>query len=214
MSKHVLDLFAGLGGFSSAFQDDPSWKVTTVEINERFNPDIQADIFELKPSDLPDADLILASPPCTYFSTAGNHDAWKSGTPVTDAAKNAVGLVYHTLGLINGIDPLYWYLENPRGRLRNIIGKPEGCVTYCQYGAGYMKPTDLWGEHPRTMEYRYCGYGYNCHETNLHDDGNSATYPMPTDPAEKAKVPYELSEAIKEAVEGVSEQSTLEDIAV
>lgn len=216
MSKRVLDLFAGLGGFSSAFQDDPGWEVTTVEIEERFDPDIQADIFDLKASELPDADLILASPPCTQFSLAGNHDAWNFEThePLTDAAKDAVSLVYHTLGLIRGVDPEYWYLENPTGRLRWYLGEPEGQVHYCRYGKEYKKPTDLWGDHPVGMEYKTCNSpaGGGCHPRNTANDGSSAVASMHRDPAERAKVPYELSEAIKEAVEGVSKQSTLPEV--
>jgi site-specific DNA-cytosine methylase len=34
-----LDLFAGLGDFSAAFEDSDTWEVTTVEIEERFEPD-------------------------------------------------------------------------------------------------------------------------------------------------------------------------------
>ena len=34
-----LDLFAGLGGFSAAFEDSDTWEVITVEIEERFEPD-------------------------------------------------------------------------------------------------------------------------------------------------------------------------------
>ena len=39
--KHCLDLFAGLGGFSAAFEEADNWTVTTVEIADRFDPDIQ-----------------------------------------------------------------------------------------------------------------------------------------------------------------------------
>jgi len=58
----VLDLFAGLGGFSSAFVESERWEVTTVDIDERFNPDIQADVFELRPSDFSGRafDVVLA----------------------------------------------------------------------------------------------------------------------------------------------------------
>jgi len=34
---HCLDLFSGLGGFSSAFEDSGRWSVTTVEIAEEFD---------------------------------------------------------------------------------------------------------------------------------------------------------------------------------
>lgn len=214
-----LDLFAGLGGFSAAFEESERWDVVTVELEEEFDPDIQADIMDLRPRDLPDADLVLASPPCTYFSTAGNHHAWDFEThqPVTEEAREAVALVFHTIGLIRALSPEFWFLENPQGRLRWFLGRPTGEVTYCQYGRPYMKRTDLWGDHP-PMTYRSCSRGRPCHEANVEYDGTSATRVLGDTPAERAKVPYELSDAILEAVEAAidgptSEQSDLTEVA-
>lgn len=210
--KVCLDLFAGLGGFSAAFEDADGWEVVTVDIEERFGPDIQADVMDLRPSDLPDADLVLASPPCTDFSMAASrYEKVVDGKPQTDSARASVALVYHTIGLAKALTPDYWFLENPTGYLRQIIGRPAGRVTYCQYGADYMKPTDLWGEHPPGFEYRACSFGDDCHEYNTDGEhgglGNCDV--MGKDPAERAKVPYELSKSILEAVEGRAEQSVL-----
>lgn len=208
-TRHCLDLFAGLGGFSQAFEDADGWTVTTVDIEDRFDPDIRADVFELRPQDLPDSDVILASPPCNCFSKAA---AWQNhwaddGSPQTDAARESIALVHHTRGLIEALTPDYWFLENPVGHLRRFLGHPTGTVTYCQYGTTYQKPTDLWGNHP-PMTYRRCRATDDCHEHGaLEDDYDNR--PMPRDPAERAKIPYELSEAILEAVEGLGEQSTL-----
>ncbi|WP_137288128.1 DNA cytosine methyltransferase [Natronorubrum halophilum] len=153
----VIDLFSGLGGFSAAFEESSEWDVFTVELNPEFDPDLCADVIELSPDDLLelvdlsrdeiDVFVVLASPPCTYFSTAGNHHAWdfETHTPITEEARNAVTLVYHTLGLIEALNPNYWFLENPQGRLRWFLDRPTGKVTYCQYGRPYMKRTDLWG---------------------------------------------------------------------
>jgi len=215
MGKRCVDLFAGTGGFSSAFADSDEWDVTTVEINDEQKPDMVADVWELQPSDLPSADVVLASPPCTYFSLAGNHDAWDGKNPVTTDSRNAVGLVYHTLGLIHGMNPEYWFLENPRGRMRYVLGEPAGTVHYCQYGKDYKKPTDLFGKHPLTLEYRTCntGAGGGCHVRNAANDGTATTASMPRDPAKRSAVPYELSEAILRAVEGTNSQQTLDGVA-
>lgn len=213
-TKHCLDLFAGLGGFSAAFRDSPNWTVTTVDLEERFDPDIQADVMDLRPADLPTADVVLAGHPCTLFSVAGNHDEWDMAArePVGERAKEHVAMVFHTLGLIHALSPEYWFLENPRGRLRWILGEPTGTVTYCQYGKDYQKPTDLWGEHPGGMVYRTCPRGADCHASNTEDDGHSAIQSMPPDRGERAKVPYELSEEILKAVEGRSEQQSLPEV--
>jgi len=205
--RTVIDLFAGLGGFSAAFAEADGWEVVTVDIDERFEPDIQADVLDLRPADLPEADMVLASPPCTEFTIAASRfERVIDGEPQTPAAREAVALVYHTIGLIKALAPEYWFLENPQGYLRQVIGEPTGRLTYCQYGENYMKPTDLWGEHPPGFSYRSCSYGAACHEYNTDrangGDGNlSGLESYTRDPAERAKVPRELSEAILEAVE-------------
>jgi hypothetical protein len=229
MSEYrVLDLFAGLGGFSQAFAASERWAVTTVEIEARFEPDRQADVFDLRPSDFErDFDVVLASPPCTQFSLAASSlERFVDGEPRTDDARDAVALVYHTLGLIRGLNPDYWVVENPQGFLRQIIGEPAARVTYCQYGKEYMKPTDLWGEHPPAFVPRSCSYGDDCHAYNTDQehggDGNVRTMFQQTtsggNAAERAKVPAELSTAIRDACEAglegdVHEQTSLSEVS-
>jgi site-specific DNA-cytosine methylase len=198
----LIDLFAGLGGFSAAFTDTPQWSVTTVDIDESFDPDITADVCDLGCDDLPDPDVVLASPPCKCFSVAaGWMDHFDSdGNPQTAAARESVVLLHHTLGLIKALAPRYWYLENPRGsKATQYLGQPTGSVTYCQYGTSYQKPTYLWGKHP-PMSYLSCDSAADCHNHGTRED-DYVYHPMPRDPKERAKVPLELSEAIREAVE-------------
>lgn len=216
MTRVCLDLFSGLGGFSSAFVDASEWEVVTVDINDEFDPDVCADVLDLRPDDLPQADVVLSSPPCKTFSfAASDRGHFRMGgtraTPRTDAARESVALVYHTLGVIHGLDPDHWFLENPRGWLRHVIGDPTTTVTYCQYGTTYQKPTDLWGDHP-PMRYRRCQQGGSCHEYNGTGDGFPDTSPMPSDPAERAKVPYDLSESIREAVDAAFENPPPEQV--
>jgi hypothetical protein len=202
--KTVLDLFAGLGGFSQAFADSDDWEVVTVDIEERFDPDIQADVMDLRPSDLPEADVVLASPPCQYLSPAGNHDKWDMDTkePVAPESREAVAIFYHAIGLIRSLAPDYYFIENPRlSRIRWFIGEPDEWVTYCQYGKDYQKPTGLWGEFP-AMTFKRCQSGDNCHVSNTDTDGTEAIASMnDVSQPERAKVPYELSEAIRDAIE-------------
>jgi hypothetical protein len=214
-TKVCLDLFCGLGGFSAAFADTDDWQVVTVDIQERFDPDLQADIMDLRPADLVellpgdgreavDVLVVLASPPCTEFSmAASSYEKIVDGQPQTGDARDAVALVYHALGLVHALAPDYWVLENPKGYLRQFIGEPTATVTYCQYGKDYMKPTDLWGDLP-PMRYRRCTFGDACHQSNTdgeHGGLGNLNVTGTRDPAERAKVPYELSEAIREAVD-------------
>ena len=168
--RTCLDLFAGLGGFSAAFADSDNWRVVTVDIERRFEPDIQADVMDLRPSDLPEADVVLASPPCTCFSFACNGHHIRNAEPVTETAREHITLVHHTIGLIKALSPDYWFLENPRGNLAQFVDAAPKTVTYCQYGEEYMKPTHLWGNHP-PMTYRSCNMGDGCHEHRVATDG-------------------------------------------
>jgi len=200
-TKTCLDLFSGLGGFSAAFEDSDRWEVAAVDIDDRFNVELQADVLDLRPGDLPAADVILASPPCRCFSrSAAWLDHYDGSDPQTDDARESVALVYHTLGLIRALNPRYWFLENPMGsKIKQYLGEPTGRVTYCQYGTDYQKPTYLWGDHP-PMTYRWCSARDYCHDHGSLEDERDER-PLPRDPAERAKVPYGLSEAIRDAVE-------------
>jgi hypothetical protein len=220
--KVCLDLFCGLGGFSAAFEDASEWKVVTVDIKADFKPDLRADVMDLRPADILEilpvdewSDIskfvVLASPPCTLFSLAGDHDQWDHNkkVPVGDRAKKHVALVHHTIGLIKAVNPDFWYLENPMGRMQWVLGEPTGSVTYCQYGMEYYKRTDIWGVHA-PMEYRKCMKDDPCHRhIRTIDESVSATDAMPESHAERSLVPYEFSKAIREAVDRENQQTTL-----
>lgn len=223
--KVCLDLFSGLGGFSAAFDGSTEWEVVTVDLDpeDRFEPDLKADMLELTPADLLaaigydreeiDVLVVLAGHPCTLFSTAGNHDEWDldAKEPAGDRARRHTAMLFHTLGLIRALAPDYWYLENPRrSRARWLIGPPDEWVSYCQYGEDYQKDTGLWGDHAPGMTYRKCAGNPGCHAPNTETDGTCAIASMDrTDHGNRSKVPYELSKAILGAVEGQGEQSTL-----
>lgn len=84
---------------------------------------------------------ILAAPPCTEFSLA-------KGSLPRDF-KSAFEIVKSCLTIIWDCQlkkPLaFWCLENPRGFLRQFLGKPSLTVRYWWFGDGIDKPTDLWG---------------------------------------------------------------------
>jgi len=80
---------------------------------------------------------ILATPPCTEFSLAkGNLPRDFNG---------AMETVKACLRIIWQCRPTFWCLENPRGFLRQFLGKPPLTIRYWQFGDTLGKPTDLWG---------------------------------------------------------------------
>lgn len=228
--KIAYDFFAGTGSATKSFRESDDWRVIQVELKERFNPDIQADILELEYEDLPEKnpDFVWASPPCPAFSLVATEsgvghryfekfDQWGGVPgesrslfmPRKEKSVKSVRMVYHTLHLIQQLNPDYWFMENPRGLLRKVIGMPNGTVTYCQYGYDAMKPTDLWGAHPPSFKYKSCSPRSSCHQSSPRGSGDSGIQGM-SGSEERSKIPEGLSLAVKEAVEnpdsnGVSE---------
>jgi hypothetical protein len=147
----VLDLFSGLGGWSAAFKDR-GHTVITVDNNPKFNPTICADINNLDIDrfiqEYGYPDVVLASPPCNHFSIASVYRHWdKDGNPNPETIES-IRLVGNTIRFILSLHPRYWILENPRGMMRRVIGKPSVTTFYAAYGMPYLKPTDLWGVLP------------------------------------------------------------------
>jgi len=225
MTKKVaIDLFSGTGSATKAFQESDNWKVFRVEINEEQDAELHKDILEVKPQDLPDPDFIWASPPCTDFSIACINKKWtENQMPRIKDIAHSTKIVYHTLWLIYELEPEYWFLENPTGMLRKVMPMPpEECVTYCKYGTDYMKPTDLWGKHPESFEYKSCKAGQKCHISNPRDENTfrDNTRKASADrrqfdtehigdiAEERARVPHQLSKAILEAVENPGKKNT------
>lgn len=221
----VLDLFAGLGGWSAAFRDR-GHDVITLDNDPRFGCDITADVREpmvaqrllgFRPQ------VILASPPCETFSTLafqrGHYRLTDDGAraePATDAGRLAVALVHRTVFLIRVLRPAFAIIENPRALLRtlDVIPFERRTVWYCHLGHELngrpaAKPTDLWGMFPPSLELPGpChnrrpshGSGCCCHDHVAAPRGSRTGTQGPETAAERAKVPYQLSLAVCLAAE-------------
>lgn len=163
----VLDLFAGLGGWGSAFLER-GHEVVSVDFEPRFDCTITADVFDLNPLELGAFDVVTASPPCETFSMLTVGRNWThDNQPKTERAWTALMLVYRTVHLIDALEPAFFIIENPRAKLRKLPPVQKlirHTVTYCQYGAPWMKPTDIWGGFPASFRPRaVCGPRQTCH---------------------------------------------------
>jgi len=143
----MLDLYSGLGGASEAFVQ-AGWKVIRVEKN----PDLAYVPHTLTldchdwadwAADLPQIDLVWASPPCTEFSNGYNAPkirASRAGEDYDACMKSVMA----ALDIVDLVKPKYWILENVVGSIEFIeplIGKHRQKVGPCI----------LWGNFPHTI---------------------------------------------------------------
>jgi len=147
----ILELFAGSRSFSKV-AEELGHETFSVDIKDFKNIDYVTNILEFDVSKVPfKPDVIWASPPCTYFSVASIGHHWnKDHTPKTLEAIVGCQIVRKTLEIINYFQPDFFFIENPRGKLRKLSFMqklPRVTVTYCQYGDTRMKPTDIWTNH-------------------------------------------------------------------
>src|SRR5690625_3358663 len=174
MSKKlkVLELYAGTRSIGKAF-DRRGHEVFSIELDEQHkNIDWYTDITKINVEDILERfgqpDVVWASPPCQRFSVASIGHHWIKGTnePKTEEAKEALQMLEYTVALIKDLNPTYYFIENPRGKMRkvNIMQDlPRYTVTYCQYGDTRMKPTDIWTNHPDPKFKPTCKNGDTCH---------------------------------------------------
>jgi|TARA_R110002020_G_scaffold430509_1_gene640188 hypothetical protein len=224
----VLELFAGSRSFSKVAEEMGMETFTTdykafdkidlvIDILDLDNDLLMEKLFE---KGMDKVDCVWASPPCTYFSVASIGHHWnKDHTPKTPEAILGVKIVQKTLDIIDFLKPDFFFIENPRGKLRKlevVKGMPRTTVCYCQYGDTKLKPTDIWSnfifeEHtllsldnmeqgwkPRPM----CNYRQKnciCHHEKAPRGSKTGTQGLKGN-YERSVVPYELCKEILESL--------------
>ena len=182
----VVDLFSGSGSATAAFRDR-GHDVEEVEIEHG------RDVLTWKPEG--HYDFIWASPPCQAFSVAGfSHGHFKDGVPQTETAKMGIRLLARTMYLYRTADSKFFVWENPRGLMRGFVPSSieRRTVWYCQYGAKYAKPTDLFGRFPSSFEALSCHNGANDHEPSRRGSNNHGIQAL-HGARVRSMVPYDLS---------------------
>ena len=200
----TLELFAGSRSFSKV-AEKYNYETYTTD-NQNFDRiDQVCDIFDfnhnealMKLGGYPD--IVWASPPCTYFSVASiGHHWYPNHTPKTKEAVLGIKIVQKTIDLINILQPKYWFIENPRGKLRKLDVVKDlpirKTVTYCSYGDNRMKPTDIW----TNLDWKtkpLCKNGNrDCHHKPAPRGSTTGTQGMKNS-YEKSKIPSGLFEEI------------------
>jgi hypothetical protein len=89
---------------------------------------------------------VIAQPPCTDFTVSGAQ-YW----PAKDAdgrTERSLQIVRECLDVVRAVNPVWWVLENPVGRLPRLLPQLGWYQTIMQpwhYGDAYTKATCLWG---------------------------------------------------------------------
>ncbi|PHR10122.1 MAG: DNA methyltransferase [Sulfitobacter sp.] len=152
--KTILSLFDVSGEWSRPYRE-AGYNVAHIDIQNWLSVDIHDINREwLIDWGLEDVHGILAALPCTDF--AGSGARWWDGKDHSGATKESVDLAYQTLAIIEFLRPSWWVLENPVGRLPELVPELEefGPLYFnpCDYGDPHTKKTGLWGEFNKDMK--------------------------------------------------------------
>lgn len=151
-----VELFSGSGHISE-IAATCGYKTVTIDVESKFNPDIKIDIANLRATMLPgNVDVIWASVPCTVYSILNIPNHWEKISigwrqyyyvPKTKQAIEALRILTKTILLIKQLNPIFYFIENPRGALRHMPHMKfipyRRTVSYADYGFDYYKPTDI-----------------------------------------------------------------------
>ncbi|MBZ9693270.1 DNA cytosine methyltransferase [Clostridium sp. M14] len=168
----VLDLFSGTQSIAKQFRKRGHLTYTVELDKEHKGIDWYENVMNIEAKDILERfgqpDVMWISPPCEKFSVASIGRYWTKGSniPSTEESKKALQLLEHSIKLMKDLNPTYYFIENPRGKMRKMDCMQElsrYTVTYCQYGDTRMKPTDLWTNHPNPDFKPPCKNGDPCH---------------------------------------------------
>jgi hypothetical protein len=151
-----LELFSGSKHISN-HAERLGFEVFNIDFERTYSPWLCSDILKVKESQLPqNVQVVWASIPCTVYSVLSLANHWDKLSighrnyfyvPKTNEAINALKILNKTLKIIASLNPVYYFIENPRGALRHFpqmkLIPYRRSVAYSDFGMDYYKPTDI-----------------------------------------------------------------------
>ena len=196
--KKILDLYAGLGGWTEAFVRSNNWEIMRVENNPllsevphtqlydvlQFRDELKQMILDGYSPESPE--LIVASPPCVEFSNGWSSpkSTYRRNKGTLDGYEPNMELMLAVLDIVSMLQPRYWLIENVVGATRYfnpILGEPTQIIGH------YV----LWGNFPHII--------YDSKELPMKKEKDKRHHPLRQNIM--AKIPLCLSNALLDAVE-------------
>ncbi len=158
----IASFFAGVGGIDLGFRqagaetvyanEYNSGSVKTFELNFPLKADSR-DIHDVKPDEVPDADIICGGFPCQAFSIAGYQEGFQD-------KKGRGTLFFELLRIIREKQPKAVFCENVRNLVSHNSGKTFRVIQKSLEGAGYyctykILNTSTYGNLPQNRERVY-----------------------------------------------------------
>lgn len=139
----ILDLCGGTGSWSRPYRE-LGYEVLIVDPGSDVPGAILEDVRLWAPPRGLKVQGVLAAPPCTHLSGSGAR--WWADKGV-DALLDALSVVDACLRIVQRVEPQWWALENPVGRLSRYLGAPRDTFHPWHYGDPTTKRTCLWGSY-------------------------------------------------------------------
>lgn len=142
--RTVLSMFDYTGNWARSFEL-LGWNVVQVDIKHGEDigkwsaRSVLQDILQAFPT----IDGVLAAPPCTAFAVSGAR--WWAAKDADGRTAAAVHLVRQALRTIDLLQPDFWALENPIGRIATLVpelGAPALSFDPCDFAGWTTSPTD------------------------------------------------------------------------
>lgn len=131
-SKIILDLYGGTGAWSKPYAE-AGYDVRVITL-----PELDTMTY------IPPHNVygILAACPCEIIGNASAH-LWAKRE--SDLIILHCAFVTRTLLIVNRTRPIFWVIENPPGKMKLLLGKPQYKIQPYEFGDDYTKLTYLWG---------------------------------------------------------------------
>ena len=210
----LLELFCGTKSIGKVF-DQNGWDVVSVDFNERFEPTICKNVFDLTVQDIMEklpksrqtVDVCWGSPICTQYSKCRT----QGGPRDLDGSDRLVQKVLDLVKYFN----VPFFLENPQTGLlksRDVVkGIPFRTIDYCQYAddtfpGRYRKRTAIWTNtdwtptralcNPKTCHFCTNGkHDHACQQRSKPDQMRSSTRQL-------YKIPFALPQELLNYFQG------------